>query len=81
MSNKPEATGNHRFFDIHWPRLFPTLSGLSRSDWTREILAGVTLAELVIPLNIGYADVAGLPPSVGLYAGILPMIAYALFAM
>jgi len=62
------------------PQLFPALRGIGRADWPREILAGITLAALVIPLNIGYADVAGLPPHVGLYAGIAPMIAYALFA-
>lgn len=46
----------------------------------QEILAGITLAALMIPLNIGYAQVAGLPPVVGLYACILPMIAFALFS-
>lgn len=80
MATSSETKRNHHTFHIAWPRLFPTLRGLSGSDWSREILAGVTLAALVIPLNIGYADVAGLPPSVGLYAGIVPMIAYAIFA-
>jgi len=47
---------------------------------SREILAGVTLAALMIPLNIGYAQVAGLPAIVGLYAAIFPMVAFALFA-
>lgn len=63
-----------------WPRPFAALRGLDRAGWAAEILAGITLAALVIPLNIGYADVAGLPPHVGLYAGIVPMIAYAIFA-
>lgn len=65
---------------ITLPRPFAALRGVERAGWTREILAGITLAALVIPLNIGYADVAGLPPHVGLYAGIVPMIAYAIFA-
>jgi SulP family sulfate permease len=42
-------------------------------------LAGVTLAALMIPLNIGYAQVAGLPATVGLYSAILPMVAFAIF--
>ncbi len=67
-------------FSVLWPKPFVALRGMDRSDWVREILAGVTLAALIIPLNIGYADVAGLPPAVGLYTGILPMIVYALFA-
>jgi sulfate permease, SulP family len=45
-----------------------------------QILAGVTLAALMIPLNIGYAQVAGLSPIVGLYAAIAPMIAFAIFS-
>ncbi|MCG5219259.1 SulP family inorganic anion transporter [Streptosporangium soli] len=44
----------------------------------REITAGVTLAALAIPLNIGYAQIAGLPPIVGLYAAIVPMLVFAL---
>jgi high affinity sulfate transporter 1 len=47
---------------------------------SKEIIAGVTLAALMIPLNIGYAQVAGLPAIVGLYAAIFPMIAFAIFA-
>lgn len=34
----------------------------------------------MVPLNIGYAQVAGLPPTVGLYTSIAPMIAFAVFA-
>jgi SulP family sulfate permease len=34
----------------------------------------------MIPLNIGYAQVAGLPPAAGLYAAIIPLIVFALFA-
>ena len=45
----------------------------------REISAGITLAALIIPLNIGYAQVAGLPPVFGLYAGIIPLAIFALF--
>lgn len=60
-------------------QLFQGLRGVQRSDLPTEVLAGVTLAALVIPLNIGYAQVAGLPATVGLYAAILPMIVYAIF--
>jgi high affinity sulfate transporter 1 len=43
------------------------------------VVNGITLAALMIPLNIGYAEVAGLPPTAGLYAAILPVIVFALF--
>jgi sulfate permease, SulP family len=49
-------------------------------DLPTQVTAGITLAALMIPLNIGYAQVAGLPPIVGLYAAIVPMIFFAIFA-
>lgn len=62
------------------PRLFVGLRGDGRVNLPNEILAGVTLAALMIPLNIGYAQVAGLPPIVGLYTAIVPSILWAIFA-
>jgi len=44
-----------------------------------DLRAGVVLTALLIPAGIGYAQVAGLPPVTGLYATILPLIAYAVF--
>jgi high affinity sulfate transporter 1 len=41
-------------------------------------LAGVTLLAIAIPLNIGYAQIAGLPATAGLYSLVLPAILYAL---
>ncbi|PWC05519.1 SulP family inorganic anion transporter [Agromyces badenianii] len=54
------------------------LAGLSRRNVFRELTAGVTLLAIAIPLNIGYAQIAGLPPTAGLYALIVPTIVYAL---
>ncbi|WP_137844216.1 SulP family inorganic anion transporter [Microbacterium sp. 2FI] len=54
------------------------LAGLSRGNLVTEILAGVTLLAIAIPLNIGYAQIAGLPATAGLYALIVPTIVYAL---
>ena len=54
------------------------LAGLSLKNLVRELMAGVTLLAIAIPLNIGYAQIAGLPVTAGLYALILPTIAYAL---
>jgi SulP family sulfate permease len=56
------------------------LSGLTRHNWGQEALAGITLAAIAVPLNIGYAQIAGLPPTAGLYALILPAIIFALLA-
>ncbi|PJJ61921.1 SulP family inorganic anion transporter [Compostimonas suwonensis] len=54
------------------------LPGLTLRNAGRETLAGVTLLAIAVPLNIGYAQIAGLPPTAGLYALVVPAIAYAL---
>jgi len=48
--------------------------------WLRtDLVAGVVLTALLIPAGIGYAEASGLPPVTGLYATIVPLLAYALF--
>lgn len=54
------------------------LAGVTRKNIGRELTAGVTLLAIAIPLNIGYAQIAGLPATAGLYALILPTVVYAL---
>lgn len=71
---------NSIFSKIRWPRPFAGLRGITKADVPREAMAGVTLAALMIPLNIGYAQVAGLPPAAGLYAAIIPLVVFALLA-
>jgi SulP family sulfate permease len=68
------------FAGIRWPRPFAGLRGVTLADMPREVSAGITLAALMIPLNIGYAQVAGLPPVTGLYAAIIPLAVFALLA-
>jgi SulP family sulfate permease len=48
------------------------------ADLRHELTAGVTVAAMLVPQGIAYALLAGLPPVMGLYASILPMIVYAL---
>lgn len=43
-----------------------------------DIRAGLVVTALLIPAGMGYAQVAGLPPETGLYATIVPLLAYAL---
>jgi high affinity sulfate transporter 1 len=56
-----------------------TLRGYRRSSLRTDAIGGVTVAALIVPLSIGYAQVAGLPPEVGLYASMVPLLAYAVF--
>ncbi|OLF73034.1 sulfate:proton symporter [Maricaulis sp. W15] len=55
------------------------LDGYRRTQLTRDGLASLVTAVLLIPQSLAYALLAGLPPQAGLYASIAPLIAYALF--
>ena len=46
---------------------------------TNDMVAAGIVTIMLIPQSLAYAMLAGLPPEVGLYASILPIIAYALF--
>ena len=56
------------------------LPGLTRHNVVRESASGITLLAIAVPLNIGYAQIAGLPPTAGLYALVLPAVVFALIA-
>ncbi|ATQ27738.1 STAS domain-containing protein [Rhodococcus ruber] len=50
-----------------------------RRDWLRsDLVAGLVLTALLIPAGMGYAEAAGLPAYAGLYATIVPLLAYAI---
>lgn len=53
------------------------LRGLRSARIVRESFAGLTLLAIAVPLNIGYAQIAGLPVTAGLYALIVPTLVYA----
>tara|TARA_R110000851_G_scaffold86648_3_gene188487 strand:+ start:270036 stop:271763 length:1728 start_codon:yes stop_codon:yes gene_type:complete len=44
-----------------------------------DLVAAVVVTLLLIPQGLAYAALAGLPPQLGLYASLLPLLAYALF--
>ena len=48
--------------------------------WLRgDLIAGVTVAALIVPKNLGYAGIAGIPLQNGLYAAAAGAILYAVF--
>ncbi len=51
----------------------------NRQTLTSDMVAAVIVTIMLIPQSLAYALLAGLPPEVGLYASILPLIAYAIF--
>jgi MFS superfamily sulfate permease-like transporter len=67
---------------LHWARWLPGLVVLReyRAEWLRnDIVAGVVLATMLVPVGIAYAVASGVPGIYGLYATIIPLLAYALF--
>ena len=66
----------------HWVRWLPGLDTLHRYEtaWLpHDIFAGIVLATMLVPVGIAYAAASGLPGIYGLYATIIPLLAYALF--
>ena len=43
-----------------------------------DLLAGLVLTAILVPVGMGYSEASGLPAIYGLYATIIPLIAYAL---
>lgn len=65
-----------------WKRLFPILTwgaAYNRQDLGGDVTAAVIVTIMLIPQSLAYALLAGLPAEVGLYASILPLVAYAIF--
>jgi SulP family sulfate permease len=56
-----------------------SLSTYSRVSLRTDVVAGVTVAALALPSAMAYAQLAGVPVSAGLYALLLPVLAYAVF--
>ncbi len=58
--------------------LFESISKHNSTKWRCDIVAGLTVAVMIIPQGMAYAMLAGVPPIYGLYAGLIPLILYAL---
>ncbi len=64
------------------PSIVPLIGQLRSYDraWLRgDLIAGVTVAALIVPKNLGYAGIAGIPLQNGLYAAAAGAIVYAIF--
>ncbi|MFN3989161.1 MAG: SulP family inorganic anion transporter [Erythrobacter sp.] len=63
-------------------RYFPILEwgrSYNREVLTSDLMAAVIVTIMLIPQSLAYAMLAGLPPVVGLYASIMPLVLYAVF--
>ncbi len=63
-------------------RIFPFtqwLATYSRDDAASDFVAAIIVTIMLVPQSLAYAMLAGLPPEAGLYASMLPLLAYAIF--
>ena len=59
--------------------LIASLRGYNRDAMISDLIAGLIVTIMLIPQSLAYALLAGVPPEVGMYACILPLVAYAVF--
>src|SRR5262245_29433827 len=86
-SNAPHSGGRivrpPKDADLTWSmRWLPGLTTLRRYEvsWLRrDITAGLVLTTMLVPVGIAYAEASGIPGINGLYATMVPLVAYALF--
>src|SRR5215469_18327947 len=70
----PDRTG--------WIRWFPGLTTLRqyKASWLRhDLVAGLVMTTMLVPVGVAYAEASGVPGINGLYATIVPLLAYFLF--
>ena len=66
--------------EMHRRSILPTFDWTRtyrRADLRKDLVAGIVLTAILVPAGMGYAEASGLPPIVGLYASIVPLLAYA----
>jgi len=69
---------------MDWLETFiPLAKWIKTYDWrnyfAKDAIAGATVGVMIIPQSMSYAKLAGLPVEYGLYSGLVPVYAYALF--
>ena len=58
--------------------LFASLRGYDRAQLGPDLFSGALIALLSIPISMGYAQLAGLPPVYGLYGSLVPILLFAM---
>ena len=81
MTNAKSAAAKKASRARGWSRYLPFLDWLFHyrpQDLSGDLMAGAIVTVMLVPQSMAYALLAGLPPQVGLYASIIPLILYAL---
>lgn len=61
-------------------KLLHTLKNYDTKNLIKDIIAGIIIMAVSIPISMGYAQIAGLPAVYGLYGSVFPILAFALFS-
>ena len=61
-------------------KLAQTLRNYDKKNLGKDILAGLIIMAVSIPISMGYAQIAGLPAVYGLYGSVFPILIFALFS-
>ncbi|MDF3075750.1 MAG: SulP family sulfate transporter, partial [Alphaproteobacteria bacterium] len=79
---EPGRVAIRRVESTGWQRWLPGVAMLRNYDpaWLRhDLVAGLVLTTMLVPVGVAYAIASGVPGIYGLYATIVPLLAYALF--
>lgn len=60
--------------------IFQTLRNYKKEYIAKDILTGIVIAAVSIPISMGYAEVSGISPIYGLYGSVFPILFFALFS-
>ncbi|WP_295447125.1 SulP family inorganic anion transporter [uncultured Thiodictyon sp.] len=62
-----------------WAPGVTTLARYRPRDLPHDLIAGLSVAAVALPVGVAYAQLAGFDPVIGLYSSMLPLLVYALF--
>ena len=77
-TNKTQSALNQGLFSQYFP-ILEWGATYNKQTATNDLVVAVIVSIMLIPQSLAYAQLAGLPPEVGLYASIAPLILYAIF--
>ena len=77
-SRRPRRSTNETGL-MHWLPGLQTLRHYDLASFRHDVVAGLVLTTMLVPVGIAYAVASGVPGIYGLYATIIPLLAYALF--
>ena len=61
-------------------KLAQTIRHYNKKNLAKDILAGIIIMAVSIPISMGYAQIAGLPAVYGLYGSVFPILVFAIFS-